>query len=171
MRWMRATVAAAAAGALLGVAAFTTTASANNVPPPLQGIMLFTDIGTACPGFAPFIPGDPVADDGTIWFSGYFSWPPGEYLWFSSVDTNPGGTFRTDGSGVPPGYPGWMPTSDHTYRVIGKVTAEGFIFDDARVRIVRDDGATVSGDVSIQIDQNHGNLLTGWTSPPSCRFH
>jgi hypothetical protein len=167
---LRVLLAAAAASAIV-VGGLVNTASATNSPPPYLDEPMLITFDDMCPGFAPFIPGDPVASDGTMWWAGYFSFPPGEYLWFSGVQTNPGGdVFRTEGSGVPSGYPGWMPTSDHTYKLTGKRTSEGVIFDSARLNIVRDDGATVSGDVQIQHSMNHGELLTGW-SQLSCRLH
>lgn len=164
-------LAAVAATALLSVVVLASSASAKPTVPPLDGPMLITGLGDLCPGFAPFIPGDPVADDGTQWFTGYFNWDPGEYLWFASVDQNTAGVVRTVGAGVPPGYPGWMPTSDHTYKVVGHVTgqSEFEIFDYVRLAVRRDDGAEVSGDAQIQLGMNHGILVTNWTSQPSCR--
>jgi len=171
--WVRSFVAVAAASALVGAVAFANPASARSPVPPLDGVMVVTGLGSSCPGFAPFFPGDSVADDGTVWFgSSEVTFDPGEYLWFGSVNSNPAGVLRTNGTGVPPGYPGWMPTSDHTYKVSGHITgqSEFNIFDFARLTVTRDDGARVAGDVQIQVEMNHGVLVTGWTSQPSCRL-
>lgn len=170
-KWVRSFVVLAAAAALVSAAAIARPASAKTPVPPLDGVMVITGLGDLCPGFAPFIPGDPVADDGTVWFaSNPITFDPGEYLWFGSVDSNSAGVLRTSGAGVPPGYPGWMPTSDHTYKLTGHVTDQSEIFDFARLTVVRDDGARVTGDAQIQVDMNHGVLATTWISPPSCRL-
>jgi hypothetical protein len=173
MRSVRVTfaIAVAAAGALFAGGNAVSAAPAASVPG-ISGPMILADIGSACPGFAPYIPEDLAAGTPGVWWSGYFSWPAGEYLVFQSVSTNPGDVIKTEGSGAPWWQDtGWTPTSDHTYKVIGRLATGDPLFDYGRLSIVRDDGAKVSGDIQIQIDQNHGWLIASWASQPACRLH
>ena len=161
-------VAVAVTGVVLGVS----TAARADPPSEMYGLggLFVTNVGTTCPGFAPYIPEDAVAVGPGEFHTGYFYWPAGEYLWLPTPTITAGGVFFSQGSGVPLGHPGWTPTSDHTYKAIAKFTGppEGPLTP-GRITIIRDDGASISADATFLTDGNHSILLT-WVGA-SCHLH
>ena len=174
---MRSTPFAAALIVLVAALSAAGTAGASSPPyvPPDQPIFIW-NIGTGCPGFAPYFPDNVVAyGPGGGFNTGYFTWNAGEYLDFqaqSVIQRGNGRLLVASGSGVPPATADYAPTSDYTYRLMLRVTdAEGPDAVDGDVKITRSDGATVSGTVFVKTDGNHFILVTGFTSQPTCRQH
>lgn len=157
-------VLALAATAVALVAPNVATAAPPNVWP---GETLFiTNIGNICPGFGAYFPYDPegFASPGHFWLGYWGEWPVGEYLRFDEVTINAGPIWSARGSGGP--------VSDHTYRVIGRITETIENLSYGSMTIVRNDGATVSGDVTSLTDGNHGYLLTQFHPlTTACRLH
>jgi hypothetical protein len=153
--------------AATAVALVAPTVATGARPYVVQGQTLFvTNIGDVCPGFAAYFPPGPDVGDppGTFHLGYWGGWPAGEYLRFDTVTQNAGGIITATGSGGP--------VSEHTYRVIGRYIQTIDASTYGTMLIIRDDGATVSGEVAVKTDGNHGFLLTDFDpSTTACRLH